>query len=259
MISVIVCSIDPAKFAAVTESYARAFGSEAYEIVDIHDARSLCEGYNRGLRLAKGDFCVFSHDDIDILATDLGGRLRRHLANYDVVGAAGTTRLVGMGWANSGIRHARGMVTHVIGGDYVTRLFGAREPVADSIVALDGVFFAARRDVASAVGFDEQTFDGWHGYDTDFTFRCHLAGYRIAVALDLQLVHFSNANVDRAWLEFEARFAAKHAGQLEQGQGKWLEVTRRSRTREGVVAACADVAVLRELTEEAIRRIGTET
>src|SRR5262249_6617665 len=82
MISVIVCSIDPAKFAAVSESYAHAFEGEAYEIVAIHDARSLCEGYNRALRLAKGDFCVFSHDDIDILATDLGARLRRHLANY---------------------------------------------------------------------------------------------------------------------------------------------------------------------------------
>lgn len=256
MISVIVCSIDATKFATVRESYARAFGGEPYELVGIPDARSLCEGYNRGLRLTRGEVCVFSHDDVDVLSADLGPRLRSHLASYDIVGVAGTTRLVGMGWANAGIRHARGMITHVIDGDYVTRLFGAAQPVADSIVALDGVFFAARREVAMAVGFDEATFDGWHGYDTDFTFRCHLAGYRLAVALDLQLIHFSNANVDRAWLDFDARFAAKHAGRLASGEGPWLEITRRSRTRDDVIAACADWAVLRDVTEEAARRVG---
>jgi GT2 family glycosyltransferase len=256
VISVIVCSVDDAKLAAVRESYARAFGDAAYEIVAIRDARSLCEGYNRGLRLSNGDPCVFSHDDVDVLAGDLGARLRRHLARYDVVGVAGTTRLAGMGWANSGIRHARGMVTHVIDGDYVTRLFGAAEPVAESIAALDGVFIAVRRDVALRIGFDERTFDGWHGYDTDFTFRCQLARYRIAVALDLPLVHYSNANVDRQWLEYDARFAAKHAGRLVAGQGRWLEITLRSRTRDDVIAACGDFAMLRAVTEEALRRAG---
>jgi GT2 family glycosyltransferase len=255
LISVVICSVDAAKFDAVRASYARAFGGEPYEIVGIHDARSLCEGYNRAMRSARGDLCVFSHDDVEILATDLGARLRRHLAAYDVVGVAGTTRLVGMGWANSGIEHARGMVTHVIDGEYVMRLFGAAQPVSDAIVALDGVFLAVRRAVADAIGFDERTFDGWHGYDTDFTFRCHLAGYRLAVALDLPLVHFSNANVDRAWLEFDARFAAKHAGRLAQGQGRWLEVTRRARSRDDVLAAYGDIETLRAVTAEAARRV----
>jgi hypothetical protein len=104
VISIVVCSIDPVKFAAVTRNFAAAMGDVHYEIVGIHDARSLCEGYNRGIARARGEICVFAHDDIEILAPDLPGALRRHLRDHDVVGVAGATRLAGMGWANAGIR-----------------------------------------------------------------------------------------------------------------------------------------------------------
>lgn len=237
MISIVVCSVDAAKFAAVQASYGAAMGSTAYEIVGIHDARSLCEGYNRGARQARGDMCIFSHDDIEILADDLPAALARHLRDRDVVGVAGTTRLAGMGWANSGIRHARGVVTHVVDGGYDIRLFGAPAPVCDDIKALDGVFMATWREVALRIGFDAATFDGWHGYDTDFTFRCHLAGLKIAVALDVPLVHFSNANVDAAWLEYDRRFRAKHGLGRGGEQGVWLHVHRRVRTRADILAA----------------------
>ena len=53
MISIVICSIDADKFAAVRETYAGHMGATPYEIVGIHDAKSLCEGYNRGLRRAK--------------------------------------------------------------------------------------------------------------------------------------------------------------------------------------------------------------
>lgn len=48
MISVVVCSVDDAKFAAVSASYASGMGAEPYEVIRISDARSLSEGYNRG-------------------------------------------------------------------------------------------------------------------------------------------------------------------------------------------------------------------
>jgi hypothetical protein len=55
VISIIICSVDAAKFAAVEATYASHVGNQPYEIVGVHDARSLCEGYNRGMRRAKGD------------------------------------------------------------------------------------------------------------------------------------------------------------------------------------------------------------
>lgn len=252
MISIVVCSINPAKFAAVTASFAAAMGDARHEIVAIHDARSLCEGYNRGVARARGDFCVFAHDDIEILTRDLAGTLQRHLGDRDVVGIAGTTRLAGMGWANSGILHARGMVTHVVGEDFEVRFFGAPAGLCDGIEALDGVLFATRREIAQQIGFDEETFDGWHGYDTDFTFRCHRAGLRLAVALDIPLIHFSNGNVGTAWLEYDRRFCAKHAGKLAGGEGIWLNVRRRVRTRTEVCAAY-ELSPLVALTSEVAR------
>lgn len=255
MISVIVCSIDAAKLAAVEAAYARQLAGSAFEVVAIRDAQSLCEGYNRGLAQARGEVCIFSHDDIDLLGGDLAAKLHAHLRSCDVVGVAGTTRLAGMGWAEAGIRHARGMIAHVIEGGYVVRLFGATGRLMHGAVALDGVFFATRRDVARAVGFDERTFDGWHGYDTDFTFRCHRAGYRVAVALDIPLVHFSDGNVDRAWLAYAARFASKHGANLHATAGPWRDVELRVRHQDEVLAAFADLGALRELTE----RVAAET
>lgn len=253
MISIVICSIDPARFAAVEQTYARHIGDEPFEIVGIHDARSLCEGYNRGLRQAKGDLCVFSHDDIEILSDDLGATLRRHLRDWDVVGVAGTTRMHAMGWANSGIRYARGVVTQRTADGYEIKFLGAPEVVNGAIQGMDGVFFAARREVAETIGFDEETFDGWHGYDTDFTFRCYLAGFRLAVCLDIRLIHFSEGTVDEAWSRYAERFQAKHAAHLATGAGQWLEVRRRVRTHEEILAAY-DMAKLRALTDEIQRR-----
>jgi GT2 family glycosyltransferase len=203
---------------------------------------------------------VFAHDDIELLTSDLAGILARHLARCDVIGIAGTTKLVGMGWANSGIRHARGIVTHAVGQDFDVRFFGvgdAVEALCDGIEALDGVFLAARREVAQATGFDADTFDGWHGYDTDFTYRCHLAGLRVAVALDIPLVHHSDGNVDAAWLEYDRRFRRKHASTLASGEGAWLNVHRRVRDRTAVREAFLGPE-LRSLTDEVARRAAAQ-
>jgi len=42
-------------------------GDEPYEIVAVRDARSLAEGYNRGVARSSGDIVILSHDDIEFL------------------------------------------------------------------------------------------------------------------------------------------------------------------------------------------------
>jgi len=253
VISIVICSIDADKFAAVRGTYARHMGHTPYEIVGIHDARSLCEAYNRGLRQAKGEHVVFSHDDIELLSDELGATLERHLAAWDVIGVAGTTRMHAMGWADSGIRYARGVVTQKAADGYEVKFLGAPELVNGGIQGMDGVFFAVRREVAETIGFDDVTFDGWHGYDTDFTFRCHLAGYRLAVCLDIRLIHFSEGRVDDAWLRYAERFRQKHRAHLAPDAAPWLEVRMRVRSREEIIAAY-DMARLRRVTDEIRQR-----
>jgi hypothetical protein len=67
-ISVLICSVDPSKYERVTANYSRVLADHPHEIVDIHDARSLAEGYNRAVRKSRGDFLLFSHDDVEIVS-----------------------------------------------------------------------------------------------------------------------------------------------------------------------------------------------
>src|SRR5580700_4365538 len=112
MFSVIVCSIDPKRFAHAKAMYDGVFRGLDWELIHIPDARSLAEGYNRGVASCKGDILIFSHDDIAIFSPDMPARLQRHLSNFDLVGVAGTTRLLRPGWHWSGPPHIFGQVVH---------------------------------------------------------------------------------------------------------------------------------------------------
>jgi GT2 family glycosyltransferase len=79
----------------------------------------------------------------------------------------------------------------------------------DHIQALDGLFFCAKRSAAQTIGFDAETFRGFHFYDLDFTFRAHLAGFRLSVANDLFAIHDSLGNPGDAWAADARRFLEK--------------------------------------------------
>ena len=215
-VSVIICSIDPRKFAAASASWQRSLAAMPCEIIGIHDARSLAEGYNRGLQRAQGDLVVFSHDDVDVVTPDVAQRLRTHLATFDLVGIAGTRRLIGGGWYLAGDPYDFMMVIspHPQTGRPILLIEGSGSLVVDDVQALDGVFFAARAEVARALRFDDVTFDHFHLYDLDFSFRAYLKGYRLAVCRDLLLVHASSGSFDPRWNEYRLRFEAKFASQL---------------------------------------------
>lgn len=214
-ISVIVCSITPEKLAQTRACYDALLGPD-YEFIAITDARSLCEGYNRGAAQSRGDVLIFSHDDITVLTPDFRARLSAHMRRYDVAGVVGTTLLTGASWIDSGPPHNVGMVIHQPTPEHDLRVdvYGVRGETAENVQALDGLFFAARRETVLALGFDETTFDGFHCYDSDFTFRAYLAGRRVAVCHDLTVIHRSHGRRDAAWSVYAARFIDKHRAAL---------------------------------------------
>lgn len=221
MISIIICSITPEKFSAITKNYTDLMGGEPFEIIGIHDAKSLCEGYNRGIRQSVGDILIFSHDDIEILSPDFVIKLKNYLERFDIVGLAGTDKVVGGGWVNAGVPHLYGQVAHPHGAAYLTELFDygktakQGKTIADGIKMLDGLFFAVRRSVVQKVLFDDRTFDGFHGYDVDFTFSAFLAGFRLAVCNDIAVIHSSGGSFDESYQKYKQRFANKHQATLE--------------------------------------------
>ncbi len=182
-----------------------------HEIIAVRDARSLAEAYNRALGRCRGDLIILSHDDIDILAPDFATRLVRSLQTFDVVGVAGGTVFKGPQWKSCGHPHLRGWITHpsANGKCYLAGVLSPR-PVSHDVVTLDGVFLAAHRDVFTDVRFDEDTFDGFHLYDIDWSYRVAQAGFRLGVAGDLLLVHSSRGRFGDEWVRYADRFCAKH-------------------------------------------------
>jgi GT2 family glycosyltransferase len=210
MISVITCSIDPQKFAAVKASYAGAFHNEKWELIGIHDAKSLSEGYMRGFAASKGEIVIFSHDDVELLTPTFEQRLMSHLSRYEMVGVAGTTRVIGGAWSLAGHPYLYGQVVHVgTDGSLTVSIYNAPRPVVGNIQGLDGQFIAVRREVMSKVSFDPVNFDGFHLYDIDFSYAAYRAGVRIAVACDINFIHASVGNYDQVWQKYADRFDRK--------------------------------------------------
>lgn len=220
-LSIVICSINPEKFARVTANLAALLDGSDYEIIGIHDARSLCEGYNRGFAQASGGILIFCHDDIEILSPDFETRLRAHLARYDVIGAVGTTNHRGASWMHSGWPHQHGQIAHLMTEPrhYRVDVYRIDGPVAAPAHTLDGLFLACHREVVDTVGFDEELLDGFHLYDMDFTYSAFLAGYRLAVCHDLWIVHASTGRMDETWVKQAQRFLGKHHATVPQGEG----------------------------------------
>jgi hypothetical protein len=249
-VSIVVCSIDARKFERVTANYRTLFAGRAIEIVGIHDARSLAEAYNRGVARSRGSRLILSHDDIEILSPDFAARVDRHLDAFDLIGIAGTTRLVGGKWADAGDPYVFTLVTspdpeH---GNYATMMLGGGPLVATGIQALDGVLMAMRREVAAAIPFDAETFDGFHLYDLDFSFRAHRAGLRLAVCRDLVVIHASTGTYDAAWEEYKRRFEVKHRADLASVENPKVGARAgfTAATREEVLRRC-DIARLTDV------------
>jgi hypothetical protein len=103
---------------------------------------------------------------------------------------------------------------------------------------------AARRQVVEAIPFDAVTFDNFHHYDLDFSYRAHLAGFKIVVPWDILIFHASRGAYDSVWERYSERFLAKHgatlpkAGQVSPGEYVTLcSSTEQARILHAILAA----------------------
>lgn len=236
LLSIIICSIDGRKFDFISRNFKNLIANGPYEIIGIHDAQSLSEGYNRGANQSSGSILIFCHDDIEIVSPDFEEKIRNHLSLYDIVGVAGTSRLANFEWALSGQPHIHGVVTQTERDTnrLVVTIFGAEKPIIGDIQALDGLFIAMRKEVFEMVKFDETSFDGFHGYDLDFTFSAFQAGFRLGVCSDIAVIHRSHGSYDNEWLKYRDRFMRKHhaniyAGEVGQNESMGIYVADKER------------------------------
>jgi hypothetical protein len=213
-VSIVVCSRDEQKGRRIRAHYETLFAGRDFEVIQIYDARSLCEAYNRGFARTSGDVVIFSHDDIEIVSDHFASRLLRHLSSSDLAGVVGTTQLAGTSWIAAGWPRLHGCIVHP-NHSSPGLIFDCYGPhPRDPIQAMDGVLIAANRRVCETIRFDEATFDGFHFYDLDFSHRAFLEGFRIAVAWDVLIRHDSVGRSDESWQKYAKLFLAKHGGRM---------------------------------------------
>ncbi len=217
MLSIITCSITPARYNALCANLDALLGDEPHEFIGIHDAQSMAEGYNRGLAQARGEIIIACHDDIEILAPDFRDLLRRRLERFDLLGVAGSTSVRGAAWMNAGPPHLFGQVAQVDPHHhgYEVLRWGAPAACVGNIRIMDGVFLAGKRSVFDATPFDDQTFRGFHLYDLDFTLRASCAGFKLGVCTDLVLIHGSRGSFDKHWAADSQSFIDKHRARFD--------------------------------------------
>ncbi len=247
--TLVVCSIDAARYERCIARYRALLGAAGHEIIGIHDAASLASAYNWAAKRAAGEIVVFSHDDVEIVSADLVPTLRHAFASLDVVGVAGTSRIVDAYWARAGAPHLHGWMAAPGPDGYTVNVYGVDAAVTSGLEALDGMFIAARSEVLDRVRFDEATFDGFHGYDVDFTFSAHQAGFRVGTCAGIALIHASSGAFDAEWRRSAERFAAKHRAALagRVAAPTWPLAAIKVRSKEEV-ARSFPLATLREIT-----------
>ncbi|MDR1661400.1 MAG: glycosyltransferase family protein [Azoarcus sp.] len=209
--SIVICSINSLKFAEVSEMYESLLAGFPHQIVGIHDARSLAEGYNRGLRRARGDIVVFSHDDILILDQDFARKIDARLQDFDILGFAGTRRLESEYWWGAGKPWTAGAIAVTHGSNITLSVWNTDPwPVVDGIQVIDGLCIMTRQETAREIGFDEAVFDGFHLYDLDFSFSAWRAGKKLGVCCDIPTIHASCGDFCEAYRQYGRLFLAKH-------------------------------------------------
>ncbi|MDR2880424.1 MAG: glycosyltransferase family protein [Azoarcus sp.] len=246
--SVVICSIDALKFAHASACYEQLLANFPHEIIGIRDAHSLAEGYNRALRRARGNIVIFSHDDILIIDPDFARKISRRLQDFDILGFAGTRRIIAESWGDAGLPWSSGVVAHIWNRTFTLSAWNPEPwPVVDHIQGIDGLCIMTRREVVEEIGFDEATFNGFHLYDLDFSFSAWRAGKKLGVCCDIPVIHASTGNYGEKHAHYGRLFIEKHKDALPENAQK-IKTTR------GITALLLDYRTLCKVWQEDIIR-----
>lgn len=199
MISIVTCSRRKDLPAKLKQNIADTIGCE-YELVVIDNSKNtynIFQAYNEGVRSAKGDILCFMHDDILFLTTNWGAKVQRHLKeNVGLIGVIGNLMLPNCpsSWWTSCFRtgqivqrsHTDDRHENILFEKY--RIDGL--DYCDSVI-VDGLWFCMPKTIFSKIRFDEDTFNGFHCYDSDICMQVLSHGWEIHTIFDISIEHYS--------------------------------------------------------------------
>ena len=153
-------------------------GFEA-EFIDVRDATSMTEGYNRAMRSSDAKYKIYLHQDTFVVNKSLIADLLEIFRDetIGVVGMIGCMSLPATGVWWDGLR-TYGRVLHACEPESVVDSECAEpDGLYQEVESVDGLFLATQYDLP----WREDLFDGWHLYDTSLCKEMSRAGYRVVV------------------------------------------------------------------------------
>lgn len=200
------CIGSPGTFARCAVPGLREAAEPDSPVAETSSPTSIFAAYNEVLDHFAGapdlEALVLLHDDVELLADDFCGRVRRELADpaVAVVGAVGARDVRSLAWWDGelagAVTETRGRVDHG---------FGRRD-----VDALDGLLLVLAPWAVRTLRFDEAAFTGFHGYDVDLCFAARATGGEVRVA-DLPVHHHTKGGLGdaAAWRAADVVFRRK--------------------------------------------------
>lgn len=149
------------------------------EYLPIRGAKSMCAGYNEGLRRSDAKYKVYLHQDTLVVNKQLVWDLKALFADESIgaVGVIGCRNLPRSGIWWDGMR-TYGRVLHACEPESVVDSVGMQpEGAYMEVEAVDGLFIAMQYDIP----WREELFTGWHLYDTSICKEVQRSGKRVVV------------------------------------------------------------------------------
>ncbi len=222
MISIIICSRQHQQVTRLVKNIEETIGV-AHEILITDNSingNGICKVYNAAAAKAKFGLFCFVHEDVVFATSNWGQNIAHHLSNMTtgLVGIAGgdTKSLVPSSWyisARSNHIHVFQHYQHKAAKPSYIRIGISDQSHAINVAVLDGVFLCTRKDVFLHFRFDEINFQGFHGYDIDYSLQVSSA-YKIKVVPDILIHHYSEGRPGKDWMDSTLMVSRKWKTQL---------------------------------------------
>lgn len=150
-----------------------------YEVeqLSVWGAKSMCAGYNEGMRASDAKYKVYLHQDVFLVWKDFLGDILNIFKNPKIgmIGAVGSPKLPqdGIMWSGKRIGWIFSSDLKDSGEAYV----GEVKSPYQEVEAVDGLLIATQHDVS----WREDIFGGWDFYDISQSMEMRRKGYKIVV------------------------------------------------------------------------------
>jgi len=178
--------------------------------------KSLSQVYNEIIDESSNDILVLCHDDIYFDTNRWGKKLLKSFdnhADYGILGVAGSTYMPKSGQWWEDRSKMFGVVNHEHEGKkWQSKYSQNEEHEVKQTVIVDGLFISLDKNKIKK-RFDE-TVEGFHFYDVEFTFQNHLEDVKVGVMFNVRITHKSIGMTNEKWENNKQIFAKKYKGIL---------------------------------------------